>query len=194
MWSSGDPVLWRAVSFGHVRLAFAHRFVADREDVVALWLAAGTPGMRFTGASIKDVLDLDSNDWSLGEVTWMPPSVLKLWRPGRAHSVWLFLDGEELLYWYVNLEEPWRRTALGFDTRDHALDIVVDPDGAWRWKDEDHLEQATANGRFTREQALAIRAEGERVIIERPWPTGWEDWVAPADWQPPALPEGWDGV
>ena len=194
MWSSGDPVLLRAVSFGHVRLVFAHRLVADREDVVALWLAAGTPGKRFTGPSIKDVADLETNDWSLGDVTWMPAPVLKVWRPGRAHSVWLFLDGDELLYWYVNLEEPWRRTRLGFDTRDHALDIVVEPDGAWRWKDEDHLEQASANGRFTREQAAEIRAEGERVLAERPWPTGWEEWRPPADWRPPALPEGWDAV
>jgi hypothetical protein len=32
-----------------------------------------------------------------------------------------------------------RRTRLGFDTRDQALDVVVEPDGTWQWKDEDQL-------------------------------------------------------
>jgi predicted RNA-binding protein associated with RNAse of E/G family len=61
-------------------------------------------------------------------------------------------------------------------TTDHALDVIVDPDGTWQWKDEDDLTEAQALGVFTLEQATAIRAEGERVIAAKPWPTGWEDW------------------
>jgi hypothetical protein len=32
------------------------------------------------------------------------------------------------LFSYVNLEDPWRRTAIGFDSWDHVLDVAVAPD------------------------------------------------------------------
>jgi hypothetical protein len=32
--------------------------------------------------------------------------------------------------WYVNLQEPFRRSRLGFDTQDLELDVVVSPDGS----------------------------------------------------------------
>ena len=59
---------------------------------------------------------------------------------------------------------------------DHALDLVIAPDGSWCWKDEDDFAEAQALGVFTVEQAAAVRAEGERVLAARPWPTGWENW------------------
>ncbi len=64
--------------------------------------------------------------------------------------------------------------------------------GEPQWKDEDELDAATRVGRLTPEQATAIRAEGERVWRERPWPTGWEDWRAPSEWTTPELPADWD--
>lgn len=49
---------------------------------------------------------------------------------------------------YVNIEEPWQRTPIGFDSRDHLLDIVVTVDlSTWHWKDEVHERGA---GRGTR--------------------------------------------
>jgi hypothetical protein len=35
--------------------------------------------------------------------------------------------------WYVNLEQPQRRSRLGFDFEDRLLDVFVEPDGRWRW-------------------------------------------------------------
>ena len=77
---------------------------------------------------------------------------------GASHSVYVHWgrDGE-FLGWYVNLEEPWRETTLGFDTTDHLLDIWIDPDRTWRWKDEDHLAEAVEIGLFTQEKADAVR-------------------------------------
>jgi hypothetical protein len=54
--------------------------------------------------------------------------------------------------------------------------VIVEPDGTWRWKDEDDFAEAQALGIFTAEEAAAVWAEGEHVIAARPWPTGWEDW------------------
>ena len=65
--------------------------------------------------------------------------------------------------------------------RDMLLDVVCDASGRWRWKDEDELELAVAVGAITREDAVQVRAEGERVVaaIERwasPFADGWERW------------------
>jgi len=81
-----------------------------------------------------------------------------------------------------------------FDTTDWALDIVVEPDGAWHWKDEDEFAEAIELGVFDMAAADAVRAEGERVVAERPWPTGWEDWRPPREWTPLSLPADWHVV
>jgi len=93
--------------------------------------------------------------------------------------------------WYVNLQETVRRTALGFDTCDLALDVEVEPDGTWAWKDEDDFAEAQALGVLDEAEAAAVRAESELVISEQPWPTGWEDWRPDRSWSPLSLPDGW---
>ena len=92
----------------------------------------------------------------------------------------------------MNLQAPNRETRLGFDTTDWAIDIWVEPDGTWRWKDEEDFAEAQALGVLTPTAAAAVRAEGERVVAARPWPTGWEEWRPPPEWTPAALPDGWD--
>ena len=94
---------------------------------------------------------------------------------GRTPIYHFWRDGGELEHWYVNFERPLRRTPLGFDTFDEKLDLIVRPDGRYRWKDEDELEQAAAAGLL---DAAAVRAEAARVLAEWPFPTGWEDWRA----------------
>jgi hypothetical protein len=59
-------------------------------------------------------------------------------------------------------------------------------------KDEDGLEAAVAADVRTREAAEAIRAEGELVIRERRWPTGFEDAAPSPEWPAPELFAGWD--
>ena len=112
-------------------------------------------------------------------------------RPGRAHSIYIFWREGTFEHWYVNFEEPLRRTPVGFDTFDHKLDLIVMPDGAYRWKDEDEFEQAAALGLL---DADAVRAEAARVLEEWPFPTGWEDWRPDPAWPVPQLPDGWDRV
>ena len=85
------------------------------------------------------------------------------------------------------------RGAHTISTRDHVLDIWVPGEtGEPEWKDEDELAAAVEAGRFSADEAASIRAEGERVWAERPWPTGWEAWLPPAEWVQPELPDGWN--
>ena len=49
----------------------------------------------------------------------------------------------------MNLEEPLKRTAIGFDYLDQLLDIEIAVDlSSWKWKDEDELEEAVARGDY----------------------------------------------
>jgi hypothetical protein len=97
----------------------------------------------------------------------------------------------EVEHWYVNFERPLERTELGVDTFDWKLDLIVHPDGSYRWKDEDELEQAAALGLLDADE---VRAEAADVLAEWPFPTGWEDWRPDPAWPAPQLPKGWDVV
>jgi hypothetical protein len=101
--------------------------------------------------------------------------------------------------WYVNLEEPLRRTELGFDTLDHELDVIIELDGSWRWKDEDDLAESIRRGVIPAEDEPRLRADGERAVRrvldrEPPFDRDWTAWSSDPSWAVPILPEGWDRV
>ena len=71
-----------------------------------------------------------------------------LQRPGEAYAIWHFWFGDERAFrgWYVNFQEPFRRTPQGYDTQDLELDIWAPLDGPWEWKDDDVLEERVVGG------------------------------------------------
>jgi len=135
------------------------------------------------------------------DYVWHTHRALFLHCPGEAHSIGLFWRDEdgEFRYWYVNLEVPWRRSRVGFDTWDQALDLVVAPDvSSWAYKDEDEFARWQEDGIISPAEAEAIRAEAARAIaaIERraaPYCDGWEQWVPDPSWTPlTKMPANWD--
>jgi hypothetical protein len=177
-----------------VRWAMPHVVVEERPDLAVLYVPPGTSGRRPHRAFLDDPSQLRTLEWDHVEHVWSGRHALRLLRPDAAHGLYVFWSADDWAFqgWYVDLQAPFRRTTLSFDTRDHALDVVVAPDRSWSWKDEDHLERATRIGVFTPSQAAEIRAEGERVLAEWPFPTGWEGWRPDPSWPVPSLPEGWD--
>ena len=162
---------------GRVRWAFPWRVVADDGELVVLHLAPGAEGVSMGRDENGRYIDRWITDEAPRPYTWHTQHVLSVTRRGEAHSRWLLWSEEwEFRGWYVQLQAPLVEHDGAIETTDHALDIVVRPDGHWYWKDEDDFAEARALGAFSDEEAAAIRAEGERVIAERPWPTGWEDW------------------
>ncbi len=201
-WSPGDHIVYREVWRGKVWSARSVTVVQDTPDLVVLYLCSGTRWKLPAGNRDQWRHALQTVDWELRDVIWMWGDTLFLIRPGEAHAVDVLWRHEtrEFNAWYINLQEPLRRTAIGFDYMDQELDIVVKPDlSGWVWKDEDEFQKDVETGLTSPDQAREIRAEAERAL-ERvrakasPYSDGWETWHPPAGWPIPSLPEGWDKV
>jgi uncharacterized protein len=201
MWRSGDLAVLRFRPGGRTSFVRPVTVVEDTRQRSVLFLRAGTPTkVRVYADGSTIVRDTPyaerwARPWLLGDGTWGPNHTLLVTAAGAAHSIWHFWSTDwDFLGWYVNLQTPLVRTQVGFDTVDHVLDLVVEPDGTVSWKDEAELAVAVEVGRFSASDAAAIRAEGERVLAARPWPTGWERWRPDPAWPIPGLPTGWDAV
>jgi hypothetical protein len=204
-WQPGDHVLLRARRNQPADVVFPMTVVEDTDARVVLYLAEGTPikwrAMPDGTLSTRDIPfeERERVPIRLIDTTWHSTNMLRLYKPGRASSILLFWDATDwrFLSYYGNLEAPACRTRLGFDSADYLLDVVIEPDLTWRWKDEDEFAMAQELGIFTPEQAAAIRAEGERVIADveaRRWPFdgGYELWRPEPSWTVPTIPADWE--
>ena len=66
-------------------------------------------------------------------------------------------------HWYVNFETPVVRRKGGFDTDDHGLDLIIEPDGTTVWKDVEHLHELRQSGRMNGNQLLGVLAAAHEV-------------------------------
>jgi hypothetical protein len=192
----GDQALFRSVWPWQVFSAIPTTVVEHTSQRVVLWIASGTP-VKWPAGRRLAISSIARGGWTFEDAIWFGGGRLMLAEAGASHSTYVMWDeSDELLGWYVNLEDPWRESPFGFDTTDHLLDVSVDRDRSWRWKDEDHLAEALAVGLFTTEQAKAMRTEGERMIQRleawtAPFDEGWENWRPDPDWPLPSIPDGW---
>ena len=194
-WAAGDVVVRREVLHGAVWVGFPTYVVEDSADLLAVYLAGGSE-LGYAPWPF----DRWEHPWrTAGKHAWSGHGKLMLHRPGDAYSVDLFWEGEERAFagWYLNLQDPFRRHARGFDTLDHELDYWRTPDGAWFEKDRELFEQRVAEQRYDAELARQVEATGREVAAmldadEPWWDEGWSAWQPPAHWGPARLPEGWE--
>ena len=130
---------------------------------------------------------------------WHTNDVLMLFYPGKNFAIWPMWRHEsgDFGVWYVDLQAPFRRTEIGFDVQDHDLDIVVQPDFSWRWKDEEDVRELVAHGCWSQERADSVKGDGLEVVelIESqtaPFNEGWEQWHPDPNWRIPVLPVQWE--
>lgn len=207
MWSSGESILLRYVHSGRVSRVKPMSVVGNSPEHVGLFISAGSPMKTRCGldgvplARELPYAERFALPWRLCDGVWSGYHVLMLTPVGAGHSNWAVWDeGWKLREWYVNLQEPLRRTRFGFDTADNVLDIVIEPDlSSWRWKDEHELEEAVRVGRFTPAEATAVRAEGRRALATleaRAWPfdRDWSTWRPDPAWPTPTFVDGCDEV
>jgi predicted RNA-binding protein associated with RNAse of E/G family len=206
MLQAGATIVLQEIWRGKVWGARPMRVVEDSGARIALWFPRRTRwkaptsdpswlwkedrGERLAECAVR-------GEWVYRDAEW-DVDTLQFTRPGDRHSIWVSWrpDGEQF-GWYVNIQEPFRRTPLGIATMDWVLDLIVDPDGSWRLKDEDELEAFVRRGVYDaafatnlRDHALELAGQAERRegIFGEPW----HDWRPDPDWSLPELPFGWD--
>jgi hypothetical protein len=116
----------------------------------------------------------------MGAVLWEPGDVV-VWRETWHGVLWGIFP--------VRVVEDAEEATAAYLAEGTEFALPVEPDGSWRWKDEENMGDWVRRRRFTPEQVAAIRREGERVLAEWPFPTGWEEWAPDPSWQTPRLPE-----
>jgi Protein of unknown function (DUF402) len=208
----GETVVRRDVFGGSVWSAHALRALEDRADALVTACRPGAETLMATtfiesqptgdDATRKQALpDLAAGRWQLDRWLWRDTALLMWNRPGAYFSVNAFYDtadGHRMRCWYVNFERPARRTAIGFDTFDLLVDLVVEPDlSAWRWKDEDEYAQGRRLGVVNDTDHRAVdEARGQvlAMIEDREGPfagdSRWPRWRSEESWPAPRLPDG----
>jgi Protein of unknown function (DUF402) len=204
--SPGDTIVLQEIWRDRVWAARPMTVVRDDGDLVMLWFPFGTrwkapttpptrPREIDRGERLSNCAAL--GDWVFRDLEW-DVSTLSLMRENDWHALWVsWRNGGEPLGWYVNLQEPFRRSRRGFETMDLALDLVIDLDRTWRWKDEDELERFVTRGLFSEDVAGRIRREAVEVARRAeanrpPFDEPWHDWRPDPAWGIPTLPDRWD--
>jgi predicted RNA-binding protein associated with RNAse of E/G family len=193
----GQAAALREIWEGRIWSARAVTVVEDAEDQITLFIPAGAHWM----APFRDGrrLKLQEPGYELVEQPYKAHVLSFAW-PGSSAAVLLFYESDwSPSHWYVNLEDPLRRSPVGFDTLDHKLDAIVQLDGSWSWKDEDELAEIIERGLLDPGDERRLRAEAEDaigLIVGRapPFDRDWFGWRPDPSWSEPALPEGWDRV
>jgi hypothetical protein len=205
LWLPGETVviqeLWRSQLWAARPITVVHD---DGEDLV-LWCPKGTvrkvpatpPNRQSPTIRHEWFADLLTRcDWILVDSVW-DVSTLWLLRKGEWHAVWVsYLESGEHLGWYINLQEPFRRTTRGIQTMDLMLDLLVERDRSWRWKDEDDFEMLLTRGLLNSTAAERVRDEARKVLqrveqSEPPFDGSWSHWRPESTWTVPELPESW---
>jgi hypothetical protein len=181
--------------------------VNDTDDSLVLWHPAGTRlQMAWTppNRSPPENTRLETLVACLTHMDWVHveqaarASSLWFFEPGVGYAMaYFWLSNGDSLGWYVNIQEPMQRTRHGVQTMDLALDILVDREGKWCWKDEDEIAALIHEGLITADKAEWIRGEGLKAIVrieanEPPFSEPWLEWRPDEHWSsPPVLPDDW---
>ncbi|MCH2523859.1 MAG: DUF402 domain-containing protein [Dehalococcoidia bacterium] len=201
-WNKGDEIVLRYITRdGRPGMTWPATVIIDEVELVALYIPKGTIYKQF-----QRVKPVDSNivgyQRVLKDTEWRR-DVLRLMYPGQFFSIWVFWEyndnGREHTSYYVNMEEPFRRSEIGFDTNDHTLDIVVMPDLSWYWKDLDELSERVTAGVYPIDFAGFVKSEADKIVVSiekklPPFNEGWDKWQPPKNYKIPALRSDWESA
>jgi len=206
----GEDIVLRCIFNRRVSYAQSVTVIQDTEEETALLLlpeaqCAATEGY-FTWRTGDNSLgsrwdEARKGNWNLREFSWATNRFLFLLWPNKFYSIYLIWNqqSDELVCYYVNFQTPLRRSRTGFDIFDLELDIVVNPDFTWKWKDMEDYQDGILAGCIQPEWVKGIeeaQAEVFSMLEKRAYPFdgSWLDWKPSALHAPAQLPLGWSDV
>lgn len=199
----GSTIVARERWRGYLYSATPCVVVSDDTDTIVEWMPAGTrsvcassrrfPGREHLPRNERKLVTMQTSSWHYNAVVAESSGLnfvdAEHW--SRVALGWS-KDGD-FLGWYVNFQLPMSRTELGYDSMDLVLDIVIDPDTTWRWKDRADFEAAIERHILEASLRGPVLQEAERVLslLQRrdgPFDPEWSAWRPPQDWGVPELP------
>ncbi len=208
MWNPGERVVLRGIVNERVWSALSVIVVKDTLEETTLLLLPGaqcaypegyfrwkhgdySQGTRWQEAK--------SNAWTFREFVWQRNRFLIFLEPQKYYAIFYTWhhDTDQFTCYYINFQLPYRRSHCGFDTLDLDLDLVIDPQFTWRWKDEDAYREGIQEGGIHEQWVDGIEHAQQEVfdkIHKRCYPLdgSWMHWRPDPSWNPPRLPERWD--
>jgi hypothetical protein len=186
----GAPPAW----LGKPWIALPVHVVEDTEELLVTYLPCGAEFGFYPG---DWPTPNRQHPWA-DNTAWRGHGCLMLQRPGDHHAVWHFWSGRDRAFshWYLNIQTEFARTAIGYDTQDLELDVIVYPDGRWVLKDDDVLVDRVEEGRFSFAFVAWIEQLGKELVErlgagERWWDPAWSTWTPEPSWQNTPLPRSW---
>ncbi len=145
--------------------------------------------------------DFKDKMWTLEKYFWHTNRLLFLLEPNKYYSTILFWNHQanKFVGYYINFQLPFRRSQSGIDTLDLELDLIINPDFSYEWKDIDDYQKAIENEIILPEWIQGIEIAKEEILdrLEKrqyPYDGSWLDWMPDPNWSPPTLPENWDKI
>ena len=205
-WRSGAVIVWRGVFRNRVWHAQPVIVVKDTPEEMCVTLLPGTECVAPEGYldgkdSAKRRWSFKDNDWKLENYAWRTNRLLILLEPNTYYSTMFFwrADSNDFLLYYINFQLPFQRSHCGIDTLDLDLDLIINPDFSFRWKDEDDYQKAIDHEVIMPEWTQAIEIAKKEIFYklekrQYPFDGSWLNWRPDAGWSPPSLPENWDKI
>lgn len=210
-WEIGDSCALRGIVNNQVWLAQSVIVVKDEPQETILLLLPGAQCAFPEGYWRWRI----NNDFSRGS-RWQEAKSDNITLRGfqwHTNRILIFLESEKyfasFLFWdhatdqfsgyYINFQLPFQRSHCGFDNLDLDLDIVIDPQYNWEWKDEEDFKAGIKEGGILDEWAKGIEHSQNEVfkkISNRSYPIdgSWLQWRPAVNWIPPDLPKEWQVV
>jgi predicted RNA-binding protein associated with RNAse of E/G family len=164
---AGETVVIRDV---HARTVFFAWPLHVLEDGAAGLLTVQVPGA--VGKVVKGyptdrsllLAEITSGSPTLVDLAWSSVLRVGVITPGTWWCTWLMWDATsgDFLCYYVDFLRPVVRRGHLLDTLDLGLDVVVAPDGTWRWKDLDDVALLQERGWLGQEDLAHL----ERAKVE----------------------------
>ena len=206
MWQPSNVLAWRGIYRNRVWHAQPVIVVKDTPEETVVALLPGAEGVAPEGyADGKDInkhrWNFKDKTWKLEKYTWQTNRLLILLEPGKYYATMYFWHdtSNEFLCYYLNFQLPFQRSHYGIDTLDLDLDLIINPDFSYEWKDIEDYRTAIEKGIIFPEWAREIDIAKNEILenLEKrqyPYDGSWLDWKPDPSWWPPKLPENWDKI
>ena len=208
----GSTVIAEERWHGDLWSAVPEHVVDSRDDLLVTYVPTGAVATRASNHGLPGTETLSRDERKLlalrtgrARVAEVPeaPDKLFFYRPGRWSRINLGWDGATGAFrgWYVNFELPAEATTTGICSMDLVIDIWVNPDRTWQWKDRDDYHRALDDHILDPAVRRPIETETALVLDELdsasgPFSDEWIDFDPEPEWAFPELTVGhaWGGT